>query len=41
MKKKKILGIAVAAIIGVSSIIPAFADTTASQSQTTNTVQSQ
>jgi hypothetical protein len=42
MNKKKILGIAVAALIGISSIVPAFADTTTdSQNQTTTTTQSQ
>lgn len=39
MKKKRILGIVVAAVIGVSSIVPAFADTTSTQDQTTSTKQ--
>jgi hypothetical protein len=41
MKKNRILGIAIAAIIGVSSMIPAFAEDSTSQSQTANTAQVQ
>lgn len=37
MKKKKVLGIVIATVIGISSIIPAFADTVSSQDKTTNT----
>lgn len=41
MNKKKILGIVVAALIGISSMIPAFANTTDSESQASNTTQSE
>jgi hypothetical protein len=41
MNKKKILGIVVAALIGISSIIPAFANTTDSENQASNTTQSE
>ena len=41
MKKKKILGIIIATAIGISSIVPAFADTTVSQSEGTSTTQTE
>ncbi|MVX63626.1 hypothetical protein GKZ28_07950 [Clostridium chromiireducens] len=41
MKKNKILGIAVAAIIGISSVVPAFATEDTAQEQTTNTLQTE
>lgn len=39
MNKKRILGIAVAALIGISSMVPAFAETTNSENQTNNAEQ--
>lgn len=41
MNKKKILGIVVAALIVISSIVPAFANTTDSENQASNTTQSE